>query len=97
MSAEVCHRFESEGGEEVLMAVHCPACGFGHPFRIKGDGPTWTWNGDMVKPTFSPSMRCNGGTPQECHSHVVDGNIIFAQDCWHDKKGQTLPLPPYND
>lgn len=97
MSNEVCHRYESPDGVEVLICVHCPACGYDHPFRIKGDGPTWSWNGDMLKPTFTPSMRCAGGTPKECHSNVTDGNIAYHGDCWHDKKGQTVPLTPYDE
>lgn len=96
MSGEVCHRYESEDGIEVLICVHCPACGYDHPFRIKGDGPSWSWNGDMVRPTFTPSMMCSKGTPRQCHSNVTDGHIAYHGDCWHDKKGQILPLPVYD-
>lgn len=96
MSAEVCHRFKSEDGGEVLIAVRCPACGYSHPFRIQGDGPTWTWNGDMVRPTFAPSMMVNKSHPaSQCHSYVTDGNIKFENDCWHTMKGQTVPLEPW--
>jgi Family of unknown function (DUF6527) len=100
MSNEVCHRYESSDGSEVLIDVTCPGCGYGHPFRIKGEGPMWTWNGDMVKPTFSPSMLCNATVnngANRCHSFVKDGSIQFLSDCWHELKGQTVPLPPYDE
>jgi hypothetical protein len=97
-AADVCHRFESQDGVEVLLDITCPGCGYGHPFRIKGDGPVWTWNGDMIKPTFTPSMLVNKSHPEkQCHSHVTDGNIQFLADCWHALKGQTVPLKPWND
>lgn len=39
---------------ETLVPFHCPGCGCGHAFRVKGDvGPVWTWNGDLDKATFS--------------------------------------------
>lgn len=98
--ADVCHRYESEDGVEVIIDVTCPACGYGHPFRIKGEGPTWTWNGDMVKPTFTPSMLCNASVrkgDRRCHSYVTDGKIQFLDDCWHDQKGKTVPLRPYRE
>lgn len=28
-----------------------------------------------------------------CHSFVRDGNIQYLDDCTHDRKGQTIPLP----
>jgi hypothetical protein len=38
----------------------CPGCGWHHALRIRGDRsggrPLWEWNGDRVRPTFSPSI-----------------------------------------
>ena len=96
--SDVCHRYASEDGKEVLLDIHCPGCGYGHPFRIKGDGDKWTWNGNMVKPTFTPSMLINKSHPaKQCHSFVTDGNIRFLADCWHALKGQTVALKPYDE
>lgn len=39
----------------------CPGCDSLHPFRIRtvdGDLPTWEWDGNLERPTFSPSLLC---------------------------------------
>lgn len=39
----------------------CPGCDEAH--RIQhgaGGGPRWTWNGDVEKPTFTPSVLVEG-------------------------------------
>lgn len=80
--------------------IVCPACGNGHKFE-RG---RWTFNGDLNKPTFAPSMlvRCNppdhpNYQPQAkssvCHSFVRDGRIEFLGDCTHAMAGQTVELP----
>ena len=77
----------------------CPGCGFMHAVAVgEGDGPRWTWNGDFVNPTFSPSIRVrwDHGEQQEprcCHSFVRNGNIEFCSDSTHSLAGQTVPLP----
>lgn len=35
----------------------CPGCECLHGPRIEGEH-AWTWNGDTVRPTFSPSILC---------------------------------------
>ena len=54
-------------------------------------GAKWTWNGDKVKPTFSPSIVVQG--TKRCHSFVTDGLIQFLSDCSHELAGKTVPLP----
>lgn len=56
------------------------------------DRPVWTWNGDMEKPTFSPSLLCNKGLPDQCHLFVRDGRIEYLSDCHHELRGQTVDL-----
>jgi len=81
---------------EVLILFHCPGCGYDHPFRVEGTAPVWGWNGDMVLGTFSPSLLCNQSHPaSRCHSFVRDGRIQFLGDCWHNLKGQTVDVPPW--
>lgn len=86
-----------EGQYETLAVVHCPGCNIGHPFRVKSNNanrPSWTWNGDMHKPTFTPSMLVNGhDESSRCHSFVTDGKIQFLGDCFHDLKNTTVDLP----
>lgn len=79
------------------LVFFCPGCKYYHSFRIEvGDAlhvPVWTWNGDMGKPTFSPSLLVNGMTEQRCHSFVMDGKIQFLDGCWHELRGQTVDIP----
>lgn len=45
-----------EGDGERLL-FHCPGCGSVHgPTVGPGSGPLWTFNGDHLKPVFSPSL-----------------------------------------
>jgi len=44
---------------DVLLLFHCPGCGMGHGPRVIGTrvAALWEWNGDLVRPTLSPSIR----------------------------------------
>jgi hypothetical protein len=57
----------------------CPGCGEFHEYRTgPGDGPRWQFNGDMAKPTFTPSLLLKGHerlTDKE-HAAVMDGKKI---------------------
>ena len=84
---------------EELMCFECPGCGIDHEFRIKSPTrPCWTFNGDKVKPTFSPSLLVKWGDMDEpnkvCHSYVREGIIEFLSDCTHRLAGKSVPLPP---
>lgn len=83
--------------------VMCPGCGHGHLFNtvpspngIGGPKPVWSFNGDMDRPTFSPSMLVRSVDadlkPTRCHSFVRDGRIEFLSDCGHSLAGQTVEL-----
>ncbi len=67
-----------EGGN---FAFWCPGCGYSHqiavgtPFR---NGASWSFNGDVEKPTFAPSLHCKSG-------HHADGTP--PGECWLCKKG----------
>lgn len=81
------------------VTFECPGCGMLHQARIAGpsvEHPCWTFNGDLEKPTLSPSLLVRWGRtgepPQVCHSFVKEGQIQFLGDCTHDKAGQTVPL-----
>ena len=79
---------------------YCPACQSGHYYRT----PLWTFNGNTSLPTFSPSLKISqlvrrGGVPVEpkveiveCHLHLVDGKIIYTDDCPHQMRGQTVEM-----
>lgn len=79
----------------------CPGCN-----RVHGIDPTkWTWNGDVDKPTFNPSVlvyphpRLDGDGNRvmspTCHSFVRDGQIHFLTDSEHALAGQTADIPEW--
>lgn len=82
------------------LSFDCPGCGLMHAVNVdRPERPRWTWNGDLVRPTFSPSIlvRWQYGDQREdrvCHSFVRSGQIEFCGDCTHEHAGKTLPLPP---
>lgn len=87
-------------GDPDLFGFECPGCNMHHAVRVRrpgGPSPSWEWNGDMVSPTFSPSLLVRWtirGEPKVCHSFVRDGQIQFLDDCTHQLAGQTVAIPP---
>lgn len=75
---------------------HCPGCGCSHRFWTKSpEHPNWSFNGDLERPTISPSHRVRGGDksgPTTCHSFIKDGKIEFLNDCTHHLKGKTVDM-----
>jgi hypothetical protein len=72
------------------LMFFCPGCKYGHSFDQR-----WTFNGDLVRPTFEPSLLVNQHEPKaRCHSFVRGGQIQFLGDCFHELRGQTVPLGP---
>lgn len=85
------------GGEP---AFECPGCGMYHQVHVNERNPhtgaIWKWNGDKVRPTFSPSINVKwseNGRVSICHSFVREGNIQFCPDSTHKLAGQTVPIP----
>lgn len=83
----------------------CQGCKYGHLYQTDPSrSPSWNFNGDIERPSFSPSMRIytpahNDGEfahPEQtiCHYFVTDGQIQYCDDSRHELKGQTLPLEP---
>lgn len=81
---------------ETQMAFHCVGCDMWHSFRVEAgisrSVPVWTWNGDMERPTFSPSLLVDRGMDSQCHLFVHDGKIEYLGDCHHDLRGQTIDM-----
>ena len=86
--------------EETRYVFFCPGCECGHWVRTRGPSPCWTWNGDVERPTFSPSLlsRRTSEHPRDfnCHAFVRDGRIEFLTDCDHLLSGQTVDLPEWD-
>lgn len=88
---------------------HCPGCAEwdepgSHLHSTHTVDRTWTFNGDVEKPTLSPSVLVTGqfwvdGVKAErrCHSFVRDGRIEFLGDCTHALAGRTVDLPELSE
>lgn len=87
----------------------CPGCDTLHGIAILPDrqdnGAGWSFSGTLECPTYSPSqltkyMRGTGsGDSKEfvCHTYIRNGQIEFLNDCTHELKGKTVPIPPLPD
>lgn len=90
------------GCEEVGETVYlfwCPACEMVHPYRTRGAGPMWAFNGDLEKPSFEPSLLVHDCTPSggNCHLYVTGGEIRYCADSAHALAGQNVPMVPINE
>ena len=96
----------SEHGVRRGYRFYCPGCQRAHHYYT-GPGQ-WTFNENLEKPTFTPSLRVfvpahdNPDMPGQrvaektvCHLFVTDGNIVYCGDCDHALNGQTVPLPDW--
>lgn len=83
-----------------LFQVECPGCDMPHQIHTQhhsGNGANWSFNDNMEKPTFSPSLlvRFTWGEEQKeniCHSYIKDGQWQFLNDCTHELAGQTVAM-----
>lgn len=87
---------------EYSLALYCPGCEMMHLVYLQHPDntqyPTWSWNGDVNAPTFSPSLlvKYNWGENREervCHSFIRHGQWEFLGDCTHKLRGLTVPVP----
>lgn len=86
--------WEAEFGTTLLH--WCPGCNRAHPISVEKPNHSnakWSWNGDIERPTFSPSINIVG----HCHYFIRDGMIEFCADSKHNLAGRTVPLPDYPD
>lgn len=96
------------GGKTLMF--YCPACSETHGVNIEGNSskePQWIFNGDVNKPTFSPSVRVSWTEPSDnenefddttkdkqicCHFFVTNGMISYCGDCTHEFKNRIVPM-----
>lgn len=89
-------KLKTDDPDVVEYIFKCPGCNGGaHMIRTQGERPRWDWNGDVDKPTCSPSLLVGPGTSFQCHSFIRDGQIQFLDDCWHELRGQTVDIPDW--
>lgn len=95
------------GGQRYVF--WCPGCKGAHQVATGGGpGPRWGFNGNVDRPTFTPSLLVRypanpeaeeefkeWRTERVCHSFITDGQIQFLGDCTHPMAGQTVPIPKW--
>ena len=80
--------------------VLCPGCKQKHFYMTQefDNHPVWSFNGDMEKPTFTPSLRANWNYKYKdfcCHFNLTNGIFEFQNDCTHSLSGQNHPMIEY--
>lgn len=87
---------------------YCPGCDEVHVIP-----DSWTFNNNLDKPTFNPSVLTQGvrhdrtghpvydkdgkPIPYRCHYFLQDGLLKFCADCNHGYNNKTIELPALPD
>ncbi len=90
-----------QGLQYTCLLFVCPGCiemfgGSGlHmlPVNSKQKYPQWQWDGDLIRPTISPSIITGNTTKTVCHSFLHKGRFKFLDDCTHSLAGQNVGMP----
>lgn len=96
-------KFKKLKGTKGTYKFMCPGCNTEHLIWTANEGhqhPVWGFNGDLDKPTITPSIKVEYPTPEKlhiCHSFIKDGKIEYLGDCTHSMAGQTVELPEFNE
>lgn len=94
MGKKVIEQLAIDGGKGYVF--YCPGCKYYHSYQTElGENksrPIWSFNGDMEKPTFTPSLLVNGFSEKRCHLFVTNGQIQYCSDSWHELSGQTIDM-----
>lgn len=82
--------YEHPYKDEISYYWWCPGCKEPHIF-------TTSWTIENLNPlTVSPSILTSIGASEErCHVFIKNGMIQFLNDCWHELKGQTVPMTDF--
>lgn len=81
------------------VRYYCPGCK--HEHSVPAD--RWSFNGDVEKPTVSPSVRhfipsgsrkgsADYSEKTTCHYFIREGFIEFCGDCEHNLRNQRVEL-----
>jgi hypothetical protein len=62
-----------QNGDKITRMIFCPACQQAHAVN-----DSWTFNGDMDKPTFSPSLLVHGhkDISDDEHAKIMRGEHV---------------------
>lgn len=61
-------------------AHYCPACSELHTIYVRDSSPSWTFNGDLYKPTFSPSVKITGVQTEKINGEWTGEFILGPGD-----------------
>lgn len=92
----------SEKRRSLAHRLWCPGCNELHmPYSLLEGcepmlGPHWDWDGNTVRPTFSPSLLVQSDG-HVCHSYIREGRWQFLGDCTHALANQTVDMVPLPD
>lgn len=96
-----------EAAQRGWYKINCPACRFEHLIAVDtpfSNGAQWTFNRNLEKPTFDPSINIKYGPSEDgvipmrvCHFFVKEGKIEYYSDCTHSEAGKTLDLPDVDE
>lgn len=77
----------------------CPGCECYHFITVdKSQTPNWSFNGDIEKPTVSPSVRVRYGNEPDsmvCHFFIREGFYEYCPDSTHKYSGQKIEIPDW--
>lgn len=107
MKAQI-RRVDDHGVHYEALTFVCPGCvamvsGTGlHLLPVNCAGikdPSWTWDGNLYRPTVTPSILTKYGTEKEliCHSFLRGGVFEFLSDCTHSLVGKHVDMPDLPD
>ena len=76
------------------LSWYCPACKEMHVLPLDQG---WKFNGDLIRPTFTPSFRhtftkghgCLQIT-EICHYTMTEGKVFYYTDCTHHTRGEVI-------
>ena len=113
---KVLRRVTDLNGDLAGYRMRCPGCiAENVPHRVpihffrtvpapNGREPTWEFDQNLKRPTFSPSLRCRADwwNPETkrydiklcCHFFLRNGRLEFLDDCTHPLAGQTVDMIP---
>jgi len=95
---------QKPAGPDILIGYRfiCPGCKSQHLIWVaevepgKG-GAIWSFDGNLERPTFHPSVKITWGDPgfKCCHFFIKAGTLEYLADCTHDLAGKTVPMEPF--
>ena len=96
--SKLLRSFDHGAGGGRGFAHYCLPCGEAHLIWTEGREAQWTFNGDVDRPTFSPSVKhtqtMGGHFTRICHYFIRDGLIQYCDDCTHELRGKTVEMSP---